>query len=60
MARGGLMVVDAVGPWSRSVVVINPDGTQERRTIQIGLSDGDQTEVVRGLKEGEKVAYLPQ
>ena len=43
-------------PW---VKVVAEDGRTERRDITVGLSDGIDTEVLSGLKEGEKVV-VPQ
>ena len=40
------------------VNVIKPDGTEERRPVQIGLTDGVDTEIVSGLEENETVTYL--
>lgn len=37
------------------VNVLNPDGTQEERMIETGLSDAINVEVTEGLVEGEKV-----
>ena len=37
------------------VQVLSPDGTIEERTITIGISDWQYTEVIEGLSEGEKV-----
>jgi len=41
-------------PENRMVVVL-VDGQQEERQITLGLSDGFNTEVLSGLKEGEEV-----
>jgi len=40
---------------SARVQVLAPDGTREQRTIETGLSDAVQIEVVSGLEEGEEV-----
>ena len=40
------------------VNVIKPDGTEERRPVKIGLTDGVDTEIVSGLEENETVTYL--
>ena len=40
------------------VNVIKPDGTEERRPIKTGLTDGVDTEIVSGLEEGETVAFF--
>ena len=37
------------------VKVVSPDGTLEERAIQTGISDWQYTEVISGLREGEKV-----
>ncbi len=41
------------------VTVLRPDGTREERTIQVGLSDAINVEVLSGLKEGERVVEPP-
>jgi membrane fusion protein, multidrug efflux system len=38
-----------------NVWVVGPDGTQEQRSVALGLTDGDQIEVREGLAEGEQV-----
>ncbi|MFD2094217.1 efflux RND transporter periplasmic adaptor subunit [Blastococcus deserti] len=38
-----------------NVWVVGEDGTQEERTVTLGLSDGEQIEVREGLTEGEQV-----
>ena len=40
------------------VNVVKPDGTEERRPVKIGLTDGVDTEIVSGLEENETVSYL--
>ncbi len=37
------------------VSVLKPDGTEEERRVQTGITDGYQIEIVSGLKEGEEV-----
>jgi len=37
------------------VTVLGPNGEQERRTIETGLSDAVMVEVISGLEEGEEV-----
>ena len=37
------------------VYVILPDGTQEERTVTLGLNDGINVEVTEGLEEGELI-----
>jgi HlyD family secretion protein len=39
------------------VYVIKSDGTEERRPVQIGLTDGVDAEIVSGLEENETVSY---
>lgn len=39
----------------RFVTVLKPDGVEEEREIQVGLTDGVQFEVLDGLAEGEQV-----
>jgi len=47
-------IVSRVG---RSYVqVLTPSGATEERAITVGISDGENTEVVSGLTEGERVA----
>lgn len=36
--------------------VIKPDGTEEERAVQTGISDGYHIEIVSGLEQGETVA----
>ncbi|MDD5312094.1 MAG: efflux RND transporter periplasmic adaptor subunit [Dehalococcoidia bacterium] len=38
--------------------VLTAAGVPEERVIQVGITDGENTEVVSGLSEGEKVAIL--
>lgn len=38
-----------------TVTVVKPDGTNEERAIQTGISNWQYTEVISGLTEGEKV-----
>ena len=37
------------------VLVELPDGTVETRAVEIGISDGMQTEILSGLMEGDRV-----
>ena len=39
----------------QQVVEVIKDGQTEQRTVRIGISDGQQTEIVAGLEEGEQV-----
>ncbi len=41
---------------NRIVKVIKADGAREERSVQTGLTDGTNTQIVSGLEEGEKVA----
>ncbi len=41
------------------VTVLLPDGTQEERVIETGLSDAIKIEVIAGLDEGDKVVEPP-
>ena len=59
-----LMVEDAllipktavrVDGTTKFVTVVNPDGSQEKRTITTGRSDDVKVQVLKGLKAGEKV-----
>jgi RND family efflux transporter MFP subunit len=38
-----------------TVLVVNPDGTLEQRTVQVGLQTSSDAEIVSGLNEGEEV-----
>jgi HlyD family secretion protein len=38
-----------------TVTVIGADGQQESRPVKIGISDGEQTQILEGVKEGETV-----
>ncbi len=40
------------------VFVFGEDGTLESRMVMIGLTDWDNTEVVSGLDEGDRVALI--
>lgn len=40
------------------VNVVKPDGTEERRLVEIGITDGVESEVVSGLEENESVVYF--
>ena len=37
------------------VTVLNPNGTEEERAVETGITDGFRVEIVSGLKEGEEV-----
>ena len=39
----------------RMVVVVRDDGTTEERPVEVGITDGFQTEITSGLAEGETV-----
>jgi HlyD family secretion protein len=43
----------------RAVQVPNADGTTREVDVQIGLSDGTNTEIVSGLSEGDRVVSAP-
>lgn len=43
------------GAESGNVWVVLPDGTEEVRTVVLGMSDGAQVEVLEGLSEGEMI-----
>jgi HlyD family secretion protein len=49
--------VRTVARTQRSVQVQKPDGTTETRTVQVGASSGNLTQIVSGLEEGEWVLY---
>ena len=38
-----------------TVLVVNPDGVLEERTVQVGIQTSSDAEIVSGLKEGEQV-----
>ncbi|MEZ4417502.1 MAG: efflux RND transporter periplasmic adaptor subunit [Gemmatimonadota bacterium] len=40
------------------VFVVTPAGSYEPRMVTLGLSDWDQTEVISGVEEGERVALI--
>ncbi len=42
-------------PQSAFVYVVKPDSTVEARTIEVQLTEGDQTSIASGLKPGETV-----
>ena len=42
------------------VFVIKPDNTVEKRVIELGISEEDRVEVVRGLEPGETVVVVGQ
>jgi HlyD family secretion protein len=44
------------GP-QRVVQVLKADGGSEERPVEAGISDGSNTEIVTGLREGETVTY---
>jgi len=39
-----------------SIVYVERDGQYQERTVEVGTSSGDYTEIVQGLKQGERVA----
>lgn len=41
------------------VSVVNPDGSEERRPVELGLTDGVDTEILSGVEEGQTVAFFP-
>ncbi|HIF07915.1 MAG TPA: efflux RND transporter periplasmic adaptor subunit [Gemmatimonadetes bacterium] len=55
-ARGGADGADQVEP--AVVFLIAEDGTIEPRMVMIGLTDWDNTAVVSGLEEGDRVALI--
>jgi hypothetical protein len=57
-AEGALVVpVTAVqgSVQTGKVWVMLPDGTQEERTVSLGLNDGQQVQITEGLAEGDEV-----
>lgn len=43
-----------------NVWVVLPDGTQEQRTVGLGLTDGEQVQITSGLVEGDQVLqFIP-
>ena len=56
---GGQMSNPAARTAKRAVVfVVAEGGTLEPRMVMIGLTDWDNTEVVSGLDEGDRVALI--
>jgi HlyD family secretion protein len=51
-AEGG---VRQITPGSRQRVWVLQDGKPAERPVQIGLSDGQKTEILEGLSDGDKV-----
>jgi hypothetical protein len=47
------------GSFEAPVVVVVADGQVEERQVALGLSDGINSEVLSGLKEGERVVTAP-
>jgi ABC-type uncharacterized transport system ATPase subunit len=39
----------------RTVQVLKTDGTTEKRSVEVGLSDWQNTEITSGLSEGDKI-----
>ena len=46
-SRGGL----------NSVFVVNAEGVAQYRLVRLGLPQGDQIEILAGLKDGDRIAY---
>jgi multidrug efflux pump subunit AcrA (membrane-fusion protein) len=42
------------------VFVVGPDGKAHRRAVVVGLTSGDETQIVSGLRVGEKVVIKGQ
>ncbi len=47
-------------PVGKSFVLVSNNNKRERRTIETGLSDGENTEIISGIDEGEKVLIIKQ
>ncbi|GAA2719463.1 efflux RND transporter periplasmic adaptor subunit [Cellulomonas aerilata] len=62
-AEGALVVpVTAVqgSVQTGKVWVVLPDGTQEERTVGLGLNDGEQVQITEGLAEGDQILqFIP-
>jgi hypothetical protein len=62
-AEGALVVpVTAVqgSVQTGKVWVVLPDGTQEERSVGLGLNDGEQVQITEGLAEGDQVLqFIP-
>ena len=62
-AEGALVVpVTAVqgSVQTGKVWVVLPDGTQEERTVGLGLNDGEQVQITEGVAEGDQVLqFIP-
>ncbi|HVA01338.1 MAG TPA: efflux RND transporter periplasmic adaptor subunit, partial [Terriglobia bacterium] len=48
------------GPGQGTVLVVTPDHTIERRTVQLGIETPNMAEVLSGLREGELVVFSEQ
>ncbi|MCX8094275.1 MAG: efflux RND transporter periplasmic adaptor subunit [Candidatus Goldbacteria bacterium] len=48
------------GPNGKNFVVVLNNNKRDRKIVEMGLSDGENTEIVNGLNEGEKVIILKQ
>lgn len=53
--RGGGRFAGRGGDAGRALWVLTDTGEPERRTVEVGASDGEQTEILSGLEEGERV-----
>jgi HlyD family secretion protein len=47
------IVTDSAG--KKQVMVIGPDSTAHHRSVELGISQDDKTQITRGLKAGEQV-----
>ena len=44
--------------WKSFVTLVKEDGSREKRTVEVGFSDGVSTEIISGLVEGQKIVEL--
>ena len=52
------LVNTAGAPRAAVAFVVRADGTLEMRPVLMGVNDWDNTEIVAGLEEGERVALI--
>lgn len=53
--RRPVVTSDSTAPRAATVTVVNSDGTEEQRRVEIGVSSRVTAEVISGLSEGEQV-----
>lgn len=58
--KGLVILVDAVSyEQEQSYVYVVDNGVARKREVTIGISSGDKIEIIKGLKEGDKVIKNP-